>query len=240
VELPSSMVAFANGRWYGGGMHVAPHANPTDAMLSCTNWVATVLPFVSGVLSLYTGRHLRWSSTRAFEGERFLVCNTPPHSIDSAVEPLYMEADGEVLEPVPAIVELAGKITFIVPLSSHLCLGDPAPGTTRARLDATHAAAAALEGSNFTSDSGSPFASQLFFTDKASHPDTIGAQVRRSVSGLGVLWRRCWSHVRRWVGHDECQRRGEEKDGSEVESSTANDTVGATRRVRDNNADDIV
>ncbi|GET87996.1 hypothetical protein, conserved [Leishmania tarentolae] len=131
VEMPSSMVAFANGRWYGGGMLVAPHANPTDGLLSCTNWVATILPFVLGVFSLYTGRHVHWRSTSAFDGERFLIANEPLNEDDATL----MEADGEVLEAAPAIVELAGKLIFLVPSSADVCLGKAAPHTTRERLD---------------------------------------------------------------------------------------------------------
>ncbi|KAG5480583.1 hypothetical protein LSCM1_06287 [Leishmania martiniquensis] len=151
VELPSSMIAFANGRWYGGGMLVAPHANPTDGLLSCTNWVATILPFVAGVRSIYTGGHVHWRSTSAFDGARFLITSAPPSSASGAMvgpmdrlvnapsgveEELYMEADGEVLHAAPAIVELAGKITFLVPSTATVCLGNAAPGTTRERLAA--------------------------------------------------------------------------------------------------------
>lgn len=245
VEMPSSMVAFANGRWYGGGMHVAPHANPTDGLLSCTNWVATVLPFISGVVSLYTGRHLRWRSTSAFDGERFLVTNMKPntHDAESTAEPLFMEADGEVLESVPAIVELAGKITFIVPQSSQLCVGDPAPGTTRQRLDDAAAAAA----------------SQFFFSDSAAavaataaaagtSAPSIGQRLRRSVSGVGSLWRRSWSYARRWSqreGRSQTNNRSNSNGGSgggdgEIAGRSMNGSVRSTRRVHDGNADEYV
>ncbi|KAG5507071.1 hypothetical protein JKF63_05817 [Porcisia hertigi] len=147
VETLSSMFAFANGRWYGGGMLVAPHASPTDGLISCTNWVAKMLPFVLGAPFLYTGRHVRWRSTSAFDGERFLITNVSPFSSVGATkaslvssadasldagEPLYIEADGQVLEAAPAIVELSGKLTFLVPSAASLRLGSPAPGTTRA------------------------------------------------------------------------------------------------------------
>ncbi|CAG9572812.1 conserved hypothetical protein [Leishmania major strain Friedlin] len=151
VELPSSMIAFANGRWYGGGMLVAPHANPTDGLLSCTNWVTKILPFLFRAFSLYTGGHVRWRSTSVFDGERFLITSGPPPSAAEAMtaslhsladapldaeEALYMEADGEVLEAAPAIVELAGKLIFLVPSTATVCLGSAAPGTTRERVAA--------------------------------------------------------------------------------------------------------
>lgn len=232
VELPSSMLAFANGRWFGGGMHVAPHANPTDGLLSCTNWVATVLPFVSGVLSLYTGRHLRWSSTSAFEGERFLVSNAPPTSTDFAEEPLYMEADGERLEAIPAIVELAGKLTFIIPRAGRLCVGDPAPGTTRARLDEAAAAAAAAE--------AAADASRFFFADRAAQTSTMDSRLRRVLSGFGALWRRSWSYAQRWASGDGRGRSDNAKQISNVVAAPASGGAGATRRTRDGIAVDVV
>ncbi|KPA82870.1 hypothetical protein ABB37_02634 [Leptomonas pyrrhocoris] len=227
VELPSSMVAFANGRWYGGGMHVAPHADPTDGMLSCTSWVATVLPFISGALSLYTGRHLHWSSTSAFEGERFLVSSGPSKDADVAVAPVFMEADGEVLEPLPAIVELTGKITFLVPCSSHLCLGDPAPGTTRAGLTAA-------------ADS-QPSTTQFFFADKTTRASVMSERLRRSFGGISALWRRLWSYAQRRLERDGRSCSGNAKyDRDGVSVATRIGSAGATCRSRDGCTNDIV
>ncbi|CBZ33573.1 hypothetical protein, conserved [Leishmania donovani] len=201
VELPSSMVAFANGRWYGGGMLVAPHANPTDGLLSCTNWVATILPFVFSAFSLYTGWHVRWRSTSVFDGERFLVTGgTPPsaakamtaslHSLADAPldaeEALYMEADGEVLEAAPAIVELAGKLIFLVPSTATVCLGSAAPGTTRERVAAQqqqHDGGARL----LSADSG-----------VALHPP--GRRLGGLLDGLGSLLRRLASCAKQRIG----------------------------------------
>lgn len=202
VEMPSSMVAFANGRWYGGGMLVAPHADPTDGLLSCTNWVATILPFLFGAPSLYTGRHVHWRSTSVFDGERFLVTNGPPPTtaeatttyLDSladapldADEALYMEADGEVLEAAPAIVELSGKLIFLVPSTATVCLGSAAPGTTRERL-------AAQQQQQY--DGGA----RLLSTDSDVALYTPGRQLRSLRDGLGSLLKRLADYAQQWIG----------------------------------------
>ncbi|KPI89155.1 hypothetical protein ABL78_1718 [Leptomonas seymouri] len=230
VELSSSMMAFGNGRWYGGGMHVTPHANPTDGMLSCTNWVATVLHFLSGVLSVYTGRHLRWSCTSAFEGQRFLVCSAPPDSIDRTVEPLYMEADGELLEPLPALIELAGKITFVAPRSPRFLLGDPAPGTTRARLAAEEDAHACRQ----------PAAAHFFFPGKRKQASTVPGQLQRFAHRLGTLWASSKNHIQRWMEQNGGSRNSSAKQDQDVLGTTRNRSGGATHRSRDGSTDEII
>ncbi|CCW64701.1 unnamed protein product [Phytomonas sp. EM1] len=167
VSFLSSTFVFGNGRWYGGGIHVTPHANPTDGLLSCTNWAATGASFLSGLLSIYNERHLYWPSTTAFDGERFVVdaqrgeLKSGGHLTlrkrqKDAGDEILIEADGEVLEHLPAVVEVGGMITFLA--SSFPCVersfcftfglrkkervdhlsgcswrGPPAPGTTRGR-----------------------------------------------------------------------------------------------------------
>lgn len=224
VEMPSSMVAFANGRWYGGGMLVAPHANPTDGLLSCTNWVATILPFISGVASLYTGLHVHWRTTTAFDGERFLITGVPPTTTSPTASPslrstrrsgsgaaalaapveeadksepgaeaLCVEADGEVLEAVPAIVEIAGKLTFLVPATAAPILGTPAPGTARER-------AAGAEGNDGVASRRATESGALVST-RSAQPPLVNRQLRRLREGLGGLWRRSVAYVqqRRFV-----------------------------------------
>lgn len=147
VELPSSTLAFANGRWYGGGLLVAPHGNPMDGLLSCTNWVTTVFHFISGVVSLYNGHHVHWSCTHTFDGERFIISDTAPTAggtdllfseggaVGSSMSQkgkMRMEADGELLEELPAVVEIGASIPFLAPAGAVVRLGVPAPGTTRA------------------------------------------------------------------------------------------------------------
>ncbi|SYZ64914.1 Diacylglycerol_kinase_catalytic_domain_containing_protein (plasmid) [Leishmania braziliensis MHOM/BR/75/M2904] len=207
VELPSSMIAFANGHWYGGGMLVAPHANPTDGLLSCTNWVATILPFILGTFSLYTGRHVHWRNTSAFDGQRFLITSMPPpppsrattaplnslaDASSEAGEALYMEADGEVLEAVPAIVELSGKLIFLVPITTTVSVGSAAPGTTRElrcqeKLRQQHGSRA-----------------RLFSADSDMAPHTPGRRIHRLRDVLGSSLRRLARYGQQWFDKGDC------------------------------------
>lgn len=159
VYLFSSTVAFGNGRWYGGGMQVTPHGDPTDHLLSVTKWRTSFWQFTSGIRGLYNGDHPSWSSTDTFDGSRFLLDAGPrdPHCIaesantssgqsdgendavdvDRGASTLLLEADGELLETLPACIEVGPSIMM---LSSRGSLGDgnaqfnfgrPIPGTRR-------------------------------------------------------------------------------------------------------------
>ncbi|CCW71895.1 unnamed protein product [Phytomonas sp. Hart1] len=150
VSFRSSTLVFGNGRWYGGGIEVSPHADPTDGLLSCTNWAATAWAFLCRLFAIYGDGHLGWDSTTAFDGGRFVVDLPRP-----AAGEIWMEADGEFLEALPAVVEVGGVITFLAPSSSSIrpasafsfslkrkkrtdCCswrGSPAPGTTRERRE---------------------------------------------------------------------------------------------------------
>ena len=86
-------VVVANGQFFGGGMHVAPRALPTDGRLNLQAWVGSPTDVLRAGRQLRTGAHLarpdvhEWqSSAVTIEGDR----------------PLALEADGEVLGTSPA------------------------------------------------------------------------------------------------------------------------------------------
>ncbi|KEG14055.1 putative sphingosine kinase A, B [Trypanosoma grayi] len=123
VCMPSSTLVFGNGRWFGGGLQVTPHANPTDGFLSVTNWVAGFFSFVSRAPSLYNGKHTRWSSTTTWNTTRCIV-DVDARALDTSAAKrkasteeamAHCETDGELREQLPAIVELGGVITLLVP-----------------------------------------------------------------------------------------------------------------------------
>jgi diacylglycerol kinase family enzyme len=117
VEFPSTTVVFANGRFFGGGMMIAPHGDPTDQLLAITCWHATFVPFVFRLLSVYNGNHRKWKSTTTFDGQRFLIDVAPGAS------PQFCELDGELAEQLPAVVELAGSILMCTPCSGAATTG---------------------------------------------------------------------------------------------------------------------
>lgn len=143
VYFQSSTIAFGNGRWYGGGLQVAPHANPTDGLLSVTRWLTSFCRFVGGARDLYTGKHHRWSSTSVFDGERYLLDSGPLGQMNAASEEedawdssrgaqtTLLEADGELLDSLPAIIEVGGCIPMISSSRARFSFGCPIRGTRR-------------------------------------------------------------------------------------------------------------
>ncbi|KAG8344834.1 hypothetical protein TRVL_04334 [Trypanosoma vivax] len=130
LSITSSTIVFGNGRWFGGGMQVAPHADPTDGLLSITNWSASTLQFASRLPTLYSGRHQDWSCSTMWKAGRCIIDAEPtPTPTPTSDAPygssvgrrkrdvnVWVEADGELRERLPAIVEVSAPITVIAPL----------------------------------------------------------------------------------------------------------------------------
>lgn len=108
VDFPSSTIAFGNGKYFGGGMMVCPHGDPTDQLFAVTAWYATFWPFVLRLYGVYSGSHAKWSSTTTLEGRRFEV-----DVAEGASEEQYCEMDGELGEALPAVVEFMGNIVML-------------------------------------------------------------------------------------------------------------------------------
>jgi diacylglycerol kinase family enzyme len=64
-EVEVTTVAVANGRYFGGGMMVAPEAKPGDGLFDVTLWSGFGLSdFVVKSKSIYDGTHVRFPGTR--------------------------------------------------------------------------------------------------------------------------------------------------------------------------------
>ncbi len=69
--LPAYLVAICNGRWFGGGMDVAPMARPDDGRLEVVTVTApNKLFIVKRIHSVYDGRHLEVPTVHHFPCER--------------------------------------------------------------------------------------------------------------------------------------------------------------------------
>lgn len=67
-EISITTLAVANGKYFGGGMQVAPHADTCDGIFHVTVWSGyTLKDFAFKQKGIYTGQHLGWSGTRTFE-----------------------------------------------------------------------------------------------------------------------------------------------------------------------------
>ena len=105
-----TLAAAANGCYFGGGMHVAPAAEPDDGLFDVVvadgrarARLLTMLP------SLYRGAHLAQPGVRHHRGVRL--------EADAAPGEVWLDVDGEVLGTLPATLELlpGAVVLFGVP-----------------------------------------------------------------------------------------------------------------------------
>lgn len=97
-RLPVTVLAVANGAFFGGGMHVAPGASLDDGAFSCTLWAGFRLrDFIFGERKIYSGAHTEWSRTRCFPARSVRL------ESDARV---LLEVDGELVGTLPAAFEI--------------------------------------------------------------------------------------------------------------------------------------
>jgi YegS/Rv2252/BmrU family lipid kinase len=98
-EGPLVLAAVANGRFFGGGMQIAPRAVPDDGLLDLV-FVPDVgaLRLLRDLPRLYAGTHLELPEVGSRRGRR----------VDAEAEPgsVWIEVDGEPLGTLPASVEV--------------------------------------------------------------------------------------------------------------------------------------
>lgn len=105
---PMYLVAFANGKFFGGGMKVAPNADPSDGLLDCV--VHGDLSRVAAVAltsSMYDGTHVSRPKASSFRGQHFELV---PWLVDTSTP---LELDGETPGHLPLTVSvLPGAIAL--------------------------------------------------------------------------------------------------------------------------------
>jgi len=101
--IPAYIVAICNGRWFGGGMDVAPMALPDDGRLEVVTITEHTKRALARKVSLvYTGRHLDEPTVHHF----------PCHRIElglgdaEAERRLLLDVDGDALGSLPLEVDL--------------------------------------------------------------------------------------------------------------------------------------
>jgi YegS/Rv2252/BmrU family lipid kinase len=101
--LGITTLAVANGQYFGGGMRVAPEADPSDGQLDVTIWSGYHLKdFALKSASVYDGRHVRWAGTRTLRCRRLEATSD---------EEVLLDVDGEQPGRLPATFEvLAGAL----------------------------------------------------------------------------------------------------------------------------------
>jgi YegS/Rv2252/BmrU family lipid kinase len=90
-------VAIANGRFFGGGMMVAPGAEPDDGLFDVVSFVNMSTPaFVSLANSIYKGQHLTHPNVQSGRASRVEATSD---------ERVLLDVDGEQLGTLPLTVE---------------------------------------------------------------------------------------------------------------------------------------
>ncbi len=104
---PVTNCAFANGRFFGAGMQVAPAAQLDDGELDVTIWSGFgLVDFIRKRHTLYDGSHLREPGTQALRTRR---------AIATSESVVLLEVDGESVGRLPAQLEvLAGALRIKV------------------------------------------------------------------------------------------------------------------------------
>lgn len=109
IERSVRSVVVANGRYFGGGMHIAPGAALDDGRFDVVIVAATGrATALSGLPALYRGRHLSRSEVQVLKGRVVRV--------ESLGEPLLFDVEGEQVGQTPATLTcLPAAIALCVP-----------------------------------------------------------------------------------------------------------------------------
>ena len=101
--IPAYLVAICNGRWFGGGMDVAPMALPDDGRLEVVTVTAPSKPYLADrVRGVYTGRHLQEPTVHHFSCEG-LELRLEQEIAESR---FFLDVDGEALGSLPLRVQV--------------------------------------------------------------------------------------------------------------------------------------
>ncbi|MBV8798834.1 MAG: diacylglycerol kinase family lipid kinase [Alphaproteobacteria bacterium] len=98
-----STVAIANGQYFGGGMRVAPNAEPGDGVFEIV--VMGGVPKSQAMAEtklLYTGTHIGRPHVRAFRGRKVTAAALP----ETKCRPVLIELDGENAGRLPATFDI--------------------------------------------------------------------------------------------------------------------------------------
>lgn len=111
-EGPLVLATAANGRYFGGGMHVAPNALLDDGLLDVTLiGGVSKLRLLRELPKLYTGAHL---GAEAVIADRGRTIEITPLASDAGADPIHIELDGEPLGRAPVAFEVVpGAVTLL-------------------------------------------------------------------------------------------------------------------------------
>jgi diacylglycerol kinase (ATP) len=104
---PFSNVAICLGQYFGGGMKIAPHADPSDGMLDIITMELSKWRTVSLAGSIYQGTHLTQEGVKCYRGKKV-------EARAVRARECLVDADGESMGSLPLEVELIpGALTLL-------------------------------------------------------------------------------------------------------------------------------
>ena len=109
-ELEFSTVAVCNGRFFGGGMKIAPDASPDDGLFDVVI-VRETKPraMIARMNDIYAGTHVNHPGVTVLRGRRVTATLAP------GARPVYAERDGEGGMMLPAVFDiLPGALTLAI------------------------------------------------------------------------------------------------------------------------------
>ncbi|CAI5484746.1 unnamed protein product, partial [Closterium sp. Yama58-4] len=104
--LPAvTTIALGNANYYGGGMKICPHANPSSGSLDVVTICGyTVLGFILRGLHLFSGTHLGFKGVDNYSAEVIeMKVAAAEGDNNEASQEVYVEGDGEALGHLPAV-----------------------------------------------------------------------------------------------------------------------------------------
>lgn len=114
-QRPHYFVAIANGRYFGGGIYIAPKARLNDGLFDVVlAGDFSLLEKISRLLPrLYTGKIGQLKKVRMLRGQRLHVSADPP---------LLIEADGELIGQTDVLFEMLPSAIQVVGMNDKNCL----------------------------------------------------------------------------------------------------------------------
>lgn len=104
--IPAYLIAVCNGRWFGGGMDVAPMAEPDDGRLEVVKVASPTKPYLlRNIKSVYQGKHLDLPSVSHFSCSSVEMRLADPE----AERHFLLDVDGDALGSLPLKVKVAPK-----------------------------------------------------------------------------------------------------------------------------------
>ena len=110
-EGPMVLGVVANGRFFGGGVKIAPDAQPNDGLLDVVLLLSSGPREIIRITDVLRGRHVKWSTARVAQGRSVTV-----NIVEEASSPCLIELDGEQPGILSAQFEVhSGAVQLVVP-----------------------------------------------------------------------------------------------------------------------------